>query len=548
MSKVGVKGSDVYTNAGDARLTLYTQLVRGAFDPTIKAAVRDVLKHNTNEMIQDAVLLAFQTRDVRGGKGERQLFYIMMDVLPTSLAELLLPLVPEYGSWDDMFTMASKSPLFKKAVLDIASQQLSMDEKAMTVGGKLSLLGKWAPREGKAFGFLASEFARHLAGPISSEVKHSQIMATYRKRLARLNAALKTVETFECANRWDEIDPKLVPARARHIKMAAYMNEHVKKNSYHHSVPRHPHDEKRISCAEHFKAFFGAAAEGKIKISGADTLYPHELIKRAISFGGFESAADKDNLNAVWDSIVAKAPALDDSVIMADFSGSMSGTPYWVSMAMAILGSSVSQFKSFMSFDEEPRWHTFAPEEKTLFQKLDSLTRAGSIGQGYSTDFQKALDLLLATLKKTRAREPPKNLIVVTDMGFDAACGSNQSNPYTGSSYRHAVKTAAWQTHLQLAKEAFRRAGEDMWGTPWEPPRIVIWNVAAKYSTDFHAQADEPGVLTISGWSPSAFKAMCEAGPQAQTPMEGLRLLLDDTRYDPVRKVVQEWLQGGWRV
>jgi len=544
--KVGVKGANVYADAGDPRVTLYMQLVRGSFEHVVRRGLGDIMAMDTDQAIVDAAVLAFQTRDVRGGKGERTLFHILMNelfVTEPELATMLLELVPTYGSWDDMFTMAFKYPALKGEILAVAAKQLAEDEKDLMLGKSISLLGKWAPREDKHFKNLAREFAYHLAGP-QHGVKHSQLMASYRKRLSRLNAALKTVETYECGNRWDEINPATVPGRARHIKMRAYMNENVRNSKQ----LRKPNDEKRNSCREHFQAFFKDAKEGKVKITGTETLYPHELVKRAISLGAEATEDDKNSINAVWDGMVAKAGGLAESVVMCDFSGSMQdgdGTPYWVSMAMGVLVASLGDGR-LMTFDSQPAWHTFGPEEKTLFQKLDSLGNAGSIGQGLSTDFQKALDLLLATLKAARAKQPPKNLIVVTDMGFDQACGSSEESYYTGNTYRHAVKTSPWQTHLEMARESFRRAGEDMWGTPWEPPRIVVWNVAAN-AIDFHAQAETEGVLQLSGWSPSLFKVMCESGPQAQTPMEGLRMLLDDKRYDPVRAKVTCWMNGGWR-
>jgi hypothetical protein len=210
---------------------------------------------------------------------------------------------------------------------------------------------------------------------------------------------------------------------------------------------------------------------------------------------------------------------------------------------MGILVASLGDGR-LMTFDSQPAWHTFGPEEKTLFQKLDSLANAGGIGQGLSTDFQKALDLLLTTLKATRAKQPPKNLIVVTDMGFDAACSSSEQSYYTGNTYRHAVKTSHWQTHLEMAREAFRRAGEDMHGPgqALTPPQIVIWNLAANPS-DHHATADTPGVSLLSGWSPTQFKILMKEGPRQLTPLETLRLELDDPQYDLIRERIAAFLK-----
>jgi hypothetical protein len=134
-------------------------------------------------------------------------------------------------------------------------------------------------------------------------------------------------------------------------------------------------------------------------------------------------------------------------------------------------------------------------------------------------------------------------------MGFDQACSSAHSSRYTDNTYRHNVQTAPQQTHAQMLREAFRRASEDVHGdaAAWPAPRIVIWNVAAQYSNNHQAKADEEGALTLSGWSPSLFQVLCEEGPRAITPLEVLRLQLDAPRYEPVRKRVREWLEGGWR-
>jgi hypothetical protein len=279
-----------------------------------------------------------------------------------------------------------------------------------------------------------------------------------------------------------------------------------------------------------------------VKITGVDTLYPHELVARASGLLGNATEDDKNSMNAVWDGMVAKAAqggGLGRSTVMCDFSGSMGGTPYWVSLAMGILISSVTTpaFKNrFMSFDSVPTWHTFQENEKTLFEKLESIQKNYGIGQGTSTDFQKALNLILKTLKESNCQpgDEPENLIVVTDMGWDAASSSDSVG------YEYVVKTHTWQTHLEMAQEAFRAGG-------WKVPRIVVWNVSASYSTDFQAQADTEGVLMLSGWSPSLFKVLCEEGPKLQNPYDALRAQLDDKRYDPVRAVVSEWLKGGWR-
>jgi len=230
-------------------------LSRGASEDDVTAVVNLMINMKTNQAFRDLAVLAFQTRDVRGGRGERRLFYLMFKAIAAynlELAQDLIPLIPEYGSWDDMFALATELPLMLKLkIFRVAAAQLEKDEKALATGMPISLLAKWAPREGKAFSAIAADFARHLSGSINPLVKHSQVMASYRRRLVRLNAALKTVETLECANKWDQIEPGRVPGGARHIKMAAYLKEVPHRKN----VIREAENEKRMVCRENFSRF-----------------------------------------------------------------------------------------------------------------------------------------------------------------------------------------------------------------------------------------------------------------------------------------------------
>jgi hypothetical protein len=585
----GVKGSDVYTDAGvgNALVALATKLVRGADSQTLATQFTPLLK-GSNQQLTDAIVLAFQTRDVRGGKGERKLFQDLMTSVHASkpdLASALINLIPEYGSWDDVFTLGAAALKGEKwdllkTILETAHTQIVVDETTVLkyetdvadakekgsdppVKPSISLVAKWAPREKKQFDKLAISMANNLAGrrTMRSNLQHSQIMSAYRKRISALNKYLDTVEVKECAKSWGEIVPSHVPARAREIKKAAYLNEKLRKGdakrsrAYFNSSPpelRHPDDADRMACREHFQSFFSKAAKGEVKISGAETLYPHEIVTKAEGLRHHATQEDKDSLNAVWMQMVAKAAAgggLGKSLFMCDFSGSMQGTPMQVAKAMGLLGSAVCSGPlkgRFLTFNTTPEWCEI-DTTKTLFEQLEQLNH----NWGGSTDIQKAGEMIIAELKKSRAApgSAPENLIIVTDMGFDAACGSSEYSAYTGATYRHNVKTAPKQTHAQMLRENFRRASEDVHGDPnaWAAPRIVVWNVAATYSDNHQATASEEGVVTLSGWSPSLFKILCEEGPRVVTAWDALRAQLDDKRYDPVRQRVAEWLAGGWR-
>ena len=544
----GSKGSDVYSSTGSALLDLSVRLVRGADAADLATRIQAV----ASDSVADAFVLAFHARNIRGGKGERDLFkemYMALHVALPAQAEELLDLVPHYGSWRDVFD------LDLHAAPHVAAAQLRKDA-ATPAGESISLCAKWAPRESSASKAKAAFLAACL---FPKETPHSAQMKAYRKLVAGLNRRLDTVETHMCSASWADIKPQSVPGRAGKVYRRALLNLTSSYKPGQGLTPRQgqelrkPDDADRMACREHFVAHYTAAAAGVkgVKVHGADTLMPHEIVKKAASLLNGDSASEKDALIAVWRSLVEKVRGqggLGRSIMMGDFSGSMQSagaqgdTPYWVSMALSVLGSQccTGAFKDrFMTFDSTPKWHQLT--SGNVFDHLQTIL-ASRLGQGTSTDFQAAMDLVLATLKEQRVRpgEEPENLIVLTDMNWDAACGSADTSFYSRNSYRHHVKHEGWETHVEMIRESFKRAGEDMYGSGngWKMPRIVIWNLAAPADNhlDFHATADTPGVAMLSGWSAAQFKVLCEVGPRQLTPLEILRVELDDPQYDLVRR------------
>jgi len=558
----GVKGSDVYTSSGEPLLDLSVKMVRGADKSEVSRIVAHLMESPTPLVVEDTYVLAFHTRAIRGGKGERELFSHVLSALVEARPELTLAvmdLVPGFGSWGDLCRLAESCPGLRARSVELFKSQLERDQTDADAGvGSLSLAAKWAPREGKSHHPLAVELAKLM---FPADPKRS--LALYRKLLSSLNARLKTVETMMCGGRWAEIQPKAVPGRAGKLYARALLNLVGTKREGE-SVAcedrdklRRPEDADRMACREHFVTHFALAKEGKAVVHGCDTLFPHEVVQKARMQGPQLSESERSQLIAVWRSMVDKAKALGGlkrTIFMSDFSGSMGdahstgATPYWVSMGLGMLGAEVSEgafHNRLMTFDSTPTWHTF-PEGGDLFSKLETL--APHIGQGTSTDFQKAMDLVLATLKAQRVQpgDEPENLVVLTDMGWDQAAASNGQGAFTGNTYRHHVKTAPWQTHVEMIRESFKRAGEDMWGEGrgFAMPRIVIWNLASTYSSDFHATADTPGVALLSGWSPALFEVLQSEGPRELTPMEVLRIELTNPRYDVVRERVRAFHQG----
>lgn len=546
-SNIGIKGSDIHTHdeVGDSRVVLAALLVRGADSEMVKTKLTEVLEAGH---LEDAFVLAFMNRNIRGGKGERDLFYVMYSHLHAKLSALveeLLDLVPHFGYWGDVFTLVEKDEGFKDRALILATQKLVEDEAAMTTNKPVSLLAKWIPREGKPL-------AKELAAKFSSKTKIQERYADYRKRISALNKYLQTTEIAMCDGNWASIKPERVAGRCMKLHAKAFLNEALKGRGL-----RKPDSADRMDCREHFQTYFAEVASGKKVAKGADTLYPHEIVGKVDQVFRSASGDERNALIGAWNAFVVKAKeggGLGRSIPMCDFSGSMESggangvSPLEVSRALGLLISEVTTdaFKNKMlTFDSTPTMVDL-PAEGDIFHKVEYLNRHSNYGQGLSTDFQKAMELVLDNLVKHRVPvgEEPENLIVLTDMGWDQACGSNETSYYTSNTYRRNAKTENWQTHIQMIRENFKRVGEDMWGEGkgYTVPRIVIWNIANSCQ-DMHATADTEGVVMLSGWSSAMFKVLMAKGVEITTPYKALRYQLDDEMYDVVRNRIRAFLK-----
>jgi hypothetical protein len=522
--KMGVNGSDVYTKKGFGNdlVSFYTLLNRGMYPEKIKSFMKTLLTKN-KEVVVELLVLIFQTRDIRGGKGERDLFYYMLsmflDTFPSFSYEILQQ-VPEYGYWKDLWNIYEGVCSEVKEQIDrVVKEQYTKDLSAEHP----SLLAKWLPREKSEFDSLAKHFAEVFFP--DADRTNSEHMRLYRKSVSDLNRRLQTTEIKMCGQTWADIVPHHVPGRLMKKNKDAFFNNPTKRQTRRNAEYRYPDNEDRMKCRKNFKEYVEELKTGKKVAKAANVLMPHELVKEVSGY-----AKDHDELiQAQWEAIrndTIAGGGLDKCVFMCDFSGSMDGTPKYVSLALGILGSEIAHpdFKDYiLTFDHNPVWHCFKGR-RTLRDKVASV---GSLGQGLNTDFRRACDLILQKLveHKIPPSEAPTDLVVLTDMGFDKA--SEMMN----STYR-LKKKDGWETHFEMIRESFKREG-------YKPPRIVCWNLRADFD-DFHSKHDTVGVINLSGWSASAFKNLQKAGLEAMTPTHMLRMILDSPRYDPIRNLAKK--------
>jgi hypothetical protein len=154
--------------------------------------------------IDELFILTFQTRNCRGGKGERLLFYMMLlklyRIRPNTVINLL-KLIPHYGYYKDYINLieiiTKKYPTYinykilKQEILQIIVNQIKRDYMELQQSYQenrkpnISLMGKYAPRPNKYNKLIAKDIY-HLMFPFDNKAEEKN-----RKILSQLNLAVK---------------------------------------------------------------------------------------------------------------------------------------------------------------------------------------------------------------------------------------------------------------------------------------------------------------------------------------------------------------------
>ena len=245
-----------------------------------------------------------------------------------------------------------------------------------------------------------------------------------------------------------------------------------------------------------FVAFLKAVEKGETKIN-ASTLYPYDIVDRVLN-----SRADDAVLEAQWKALPDYCDGTN-AIVVADTSGSMSGTPIRVclSLALYIAERNTGAFNGFfLTFNSNSQLQKV--RGNTLRQKLTNLNDAD---WGGSTNLQSAFDSILnaAVRDSVPPEDMPKKLFIVSDMEFNSACGRG--------------------TNYDVIKAKYRAAG-------YELPEIIFWNVNARNDQSPITVNDK--ACLVSGYSPSILRAVL-SGVQI-TPTDVMLETLNHERYNRV--------------
>lgn len=513
---------------GDIRLVLFSNLCRGTpiekIERLLNIYFSQINDENRVEMITDLFVIIFEKRDCRGGEGEKLLFRQMLEHARTKYYDIvvaLLHLIPEYGSWLDMWELANPSQYdFTNEIYRICSEQINKDRDAKHP----TLCAKWSPSEG-------SEHYRRLFPSILNYFElinpgSSALQKDYRKTINPLRERANVVEQLMCANRYAEIDPSKTPSVCANKWRKAFLNislDETKRMLDYEKGNRYPDRKDRVLARQRWQQ---NVKEGKVKGGQLD---PMALV-RAVRY-----TRDKDEIdliNCQWNDLVSKTrkqieKAIEDGhepmnnvIPMIDRSGSMYSEPEIAAVGLGLLLAEVCNpvfGNVVMTFANKPALIKVDPR-LTFSERVRIIER---MEEGFNTNFELAMNLVCDIIKKKNLRQHElPSICILTDAQMD------QGNMFGYS-----------KTVDEGIKTRFEQLGNEMHGTPFNRPRTIHWNLRGN-TQGYPVKACENNVQAITGYSASLLDLILTGKPEP-TPYETMRRKLDSERYNAVREVVK---------
>ena len=309
-----------------------------------------------------AIRNLFYLRDIKTGMGRRDDFRTIVSSLANINPEAVCRIakfIPEYGRWDDVLVLLD-NPKTRDCAVELISDQLTLD----MLSDETSLLAKWLPSINSK-----NKDVRKKALMIKDHLQLTN--EEYRKILSKLRKKIGIVESKMTDKEYD-FDYSQVPSRAM--------------NKYRSAFARND--------GERFSQYLEDLSTGKegVKVN-VGTLYPHEIINRAGYWLNGTSEEDLALMEAQWKAL-DRGSTDKNTIVVRDGSGSMIGTPLFVSTALAILYS--EQLKGefankFITFSSTPELISL-DGLNTLKEKLEEIYKYNDCS---NTNIEQVYNLIL---------------------------------------------------------------------------------------------------------------------------------------------------------
>lgn len=443
-----------------------------------------------------AIKWLFFLRD-RAGMGERRSFRVILNSLGHQypiIANELISLVPEYGRWDDLYSLMDGD--LTEHVVDFIYQQLDEDCGNYLNKKPISLLAKWLPKEStKKYKKVYKILVKKL-GMTPKE---------YRRIVSDLRKYLDVIEVKMSANEWNKVNYNSVPSKANLLYKDAFLK----------------HDEERRN--EYLENLKNGNENTKIN---AKVLMPHEIVHNYTSplYDGWHLRIKSydETLEQLWKSLPDYVDGEGFSMFVRDGSGSMTDrigntntTCLDVSTALAIYFSEhcKGEYKdNFITFSNRPKVIDLS-NCSSLREKIE---KCYTEDDWTNTDIYKVFKLVLDVAVKNQyvQEELPKNIVILSDMEFD-----------------DATTTRDHKTLFETIQAEYLLHGYDL-------PRLVFWNVCSRTET-IPLKTNKNGVCLVSGFNPTIMDIVLNG---ELDPYKCLVNKLNSSRYEAVEKAVKNLL------
>ena len=472
-------GAKAFKSTLDLNLDLFGKISASRSNPD---SIAVLYLRALEEDPETALRILFNSRDIRGGQGERNVFRHLLLNTPFEIREKIIPLIPIYGRWDDLFVL--DGCIDWNRVVDFVISKLNHDNDPETEHP--SLLAKWMPSinaSSKKTKALGKQFAKRMN---LSEKE-------YRVMLSNLRKKIDLVEHKMCSNNWSEIDYSKVPSKAGLM----YRKSFIK------------HD------LERYNQFMLSAVKLENKVN-ASALYPYEIAEKVREAYGNVDPTEELVLQAFWQNLPDYMDGKSfKGLVVADTSGSMTSAignvkPIDVSISLAIYiaerNAGVWKNK-FITFSENPEMQTIIGD--TIVDKIKNLSKAE---WGYNTDLIAVFKSILKAAKadSVAPEDMPEKIFIISDMQFDQACNSNT------------------RTNFEQIKKNYAKYNYKM-------PDLIFWNVNG--SANVPMTIHDTGTCLVSGCSPSILNAVLSG--EVISPIDILKQAVYTERYDIIAEALK---------
>jgi len=495
-SQIGIHNNIEYSwsnNIGELIAQYYFQLIRDANYYNIHRELNYLLhyfykqKNNSGSIINKQLAMCYKllihTRDIKSGKGERDLSYLQLFIwysyYPRLSEYALTSFVYIFGSWRDIKGICgfirnyyyTEHPLIDYAVT-LMVQQLKRDEdKIMNAThvskGDISLAGRWAPRQKSKHNWLFNKMAykyyahffRH--GYKKTKLAKRKAKTYFRKLLSRLNRILQTPQVYMCNKEWSKINFDYMTSKTLNNIQKVLGKEHL-------------NNDKTI-CKQYFNDYI----QKHPKLPSIH--YEYEMVQKAMCA---QTDTDKMIVNEQWKKTTSTG--FLNVIAMVDVSAYMSNENDIALLSAIGIGIRISENNSIFKdrlllFAEYPVWVSL-DKYKTFVDKVQYIMNTISLFKGTSCQFYFALQMILDKIchqNLTFCKNIPQ-IVILSHMQVERRVNSNLNTLF-----------------LEITK---------MYKSNVKTPHLIFWNL---HSTNgFPAISNQINVTMVSGYSGTLIKTL----------------------------------------